>query len=327
MLRGRLPQTLLGAILSLLAVLAGGEAYLRLAPPDDLRPYVIDRLSDTGPYVPDPVIGADYRSYAALHAIYPERLDQLAAENAGRPVWMLFGNSFVQAPGMLGDTAQARIGDIQFFYVQRNDILLLRVAQLRRLLEQGHRPRRVVFAVMPIDCWGIALAAPSDMAVNGGGALGRRNHAPPMVPSWLADNSWLVLGAWTRSGGNTSFPGYGSNEPLNGQPPGMAAEFDRLFGEIGRLAKAYGFAATILMIPDREQVMGDTRRAPQEFFSAAAARAGLDYADSTDAFLAQSDRAGLFIPDGHFNDRGNAVLLDALLRHLGEDAGRVGAEG
>ncbi|MGD9913722.1 MAG: hypothetical protein AB7S80_06535 [Rhizobiaceae bacterium] len=313
---------MLGIVVGVVAMLAAGEVYLRLVPPTDLRPFLIDSLSETGPYVADPVIGADYRSYDALHALYVERLDELAAANAGRPVWMLFGNSFVNARGMLGDTAQARIASTQFVYLRRNEILALRVAQFRRLLEHGERPVRVVFTFVPLDLHGIALHAPADLAVNAGGALGRRNHAPSFLPAWFWENSRLSLAAWTRSGRNSTFPGYRAVDVMRPQPPAMATELDRIFGEIARLAGAYGVAATIVAIPNREQVMGDPNRVAQDALSVAATRAGLDYVDTTAAFTGQAEPQDLFIADGHFNDRGNAILLDALLAHLGEPAGR-----
>ena len=61
----------------------------------------------------------------------------------------MFGNSFVQAAGMLGDTAQAELPDRQIFYLKRNEPIYLRVAQFRLLLVNGLRPERAFFIVLP----------------------------------------------------------------------------------------------------------------------------------------------------------------------------------
>ena len=310
-------RMMLGAVAGFLAVLLAGEAFLRLSSPDDLRPYLGRQLALTGPYVADPATGADYRTFDLFADGYRERLDALARDNAGRPVWMLFGNSFTQAPGMLGDTAQAAVSAIQFFYLQRNEPLYLRVAQFRQLVANGHRPDRVIFVVLPIDLLGIALDPVAGIEVTSGGALGKVTRKPPFLAP-LLDRSRLALAAWTRGGRNTLLPGFKSRHVLDPLPDLLPQELDRLFGEIARVAHASGIEGAIVFIPNKEQLFGDPRRTPQDAFSSAAARAGLDFIDTTADFLAESDKPDLLIPDGHLSDRGNAVLLDALRKRLPE---------
>src|ERR671937_775564 len=101
-----------GALVTVLGLAGLGELYLRRFPPKDLQPYLGDESPLTGPFVPDPDFGVAYRSWAAFRDDNAERLGEyLPLEHAAdaRPVWAFFGNSFVQAPGMLADTARSGV--------------------------------------------------------------------------------------------------------------------------------------------------------------------------------------------------------------------------
>ena len=309
-------RTLLGAVAGLLVLLLAGELFLRLAPPGDLRPYLGAELGLSGPYVADPVLGADYRSYDAFAAPYAGRLEQLQQENSRRPVWAMFGNSFVQAAGMLGDTAQAALPDRQIFYLKRNEPIYLRIAQLRLLLSNGLRPERVFFILLPVDLFGIALDPVVGLEVTPDGAIGRKLRKPGLLAPVL-DNSRLALAAWTRSGRYRLLPGFRGESVLEPLPGLVTDELDRLFGEIAAVASQHHVPAMIVFIPNKEQIMGGQSTVPQDAYRAAAERYGLDYLDSTSEFLAESDRSALLIPDGHLSEHGNAILLAAMLSHLG----------
>lgn len=313
--RGAMLRALAGAAAGLLVLLLGGEALLRLAPPDDLRPFLGAQSGLVGPYAPDPVLGAGYRSYETFAQDYAQRLRQLAEENAGRPVWAMFGNSFLQARGMLGDTAQLALPDHQMFFLKRNEPYYLRVAQLRLLLDHGLRPERVVFFVLPIDMLGIALDPSTSVEVTPGGAIGQRIHGPDVLIRLLA-SSRLALTAWTRSGRHRLLPGYRGEDVLETPPALVTDELDKLFGEVASTAARHRVPVTLVFIPNREQVFGDGRTAPEDAYRAVAQRFGMDFLDTSPAFAAESDKSGLFIADGHFSERGNQVLLAALLAHL-----------
>ena len=75
----------------------------------------------------------------------------LGASADARPVWAFFGNSFVQASGMLADTARGRVTDKCVFNLQRNEHLCVRLAQVRVLLEHGWQPERIFLVLMPLD--------------------------------------------------------------------------------------------------------------------------------------------------------------------------------
>jgi hypothetical protein len=308
-------RLLLGFATGLLALLAAGELIVRLAPPEDLRPYLAAQSGLAGPYAGDPVLGADYRSWDAFAALYSDRLAELDKDNNGRPVWAMFGNSFVQALGMLGDTAQAALADRQIFFLRRNEPIYLRVAQLRMLLGHGLRPERVFFIVLPIDLYGIALDPVAALAVTPDGALGRTVRKPNLIAP-LIDHSRLALAAWVRSGRHRLLPGFRGENVLEPLPVLVTGELDRLFGEIARLGKLYDVPASIVFIPNREQLFGDTRTVPQDAYHAAADRFGLDFVDTSPALLAEPDRRSLLIADGHLSDRGNAIVLEAIRSHL-----------
>ena len=310
---------LLGAFAAILAFLLAGELFLRLAPPDDLRPYLGAASGLEGPYVADPVLGADYRSYDAFAATYAERLQQLHADNRGRPVWAMFGNSFVQAVGMLGDTAQDALPQRQIFHLKRNEPIYLRIAQFRLLLANGIRPERVFFVHLPIDILGIALDPVASVEVTPGGAIGRKVRKPDFLAPFL-DNSRLALAAWTRSGRHRLLPDYKGERVLHQPPELVTKELDGLYGEVAKVARQHHVPVTIVYLPDKAQLFGDTRTSPQDAYRAVATRFGLDFLDSSPAFAVESNKSELLISDGHLSARGNRILLEAILAHLGRQA-------
>ncbi len=319
---GETAKLLIGAVAGLAGLLLAGELALRIAPPDDLRPFLGNESGIRGPYVSDPVLGADYRSFAAFAQDYAERLQQLSDENAGRPIWAMFGNSFVQAPGMLGDTAQLAVPRRQIFFLRRNEPIQLRVAQFRLLLEHGLRPQRSFFILLPNDLVAIALGPIREIAVTPEGGLARTFRKPaPLAP--LLETSWLALAAWTRGGWNRQLPDYRPEDILEAQPPLVLEELDTLFGTIAAAAGRHGVPVTLVFIPNREQINGDPSQTPQQAIGAAAAHAGLDLLDTSPVFLAEADKTGLLIADGHLSDRGNTLLLSAILAYLGEAAGEA----
>src|SRR6516162_3402831 len=130
---------------ALAVVLLGGlaEGYLRLFPPRDLYPYLGEDCPLTGIYKPDDDFSVTYQSWEALRDDNADRLREylpLGADAGGRRLWAFFGNSFVQAPGMLADHTRAGVPDHRIFNLGRNEHLFLRLAQIKLLLENGLRP-------------------------------------------------------------------------------------------------------------------------------------------------------------------------------------------
>src|SRR5688572_9195792 len=119
------------------ALLAGlAEVSLRLSPPTDLHPFLGEESPLSGPFKPDPDFGVAYRSRDAFlseNAGRVERYLPLDGGSDGRPLWALFGNSFVQAPGMLADTARQRVKSHRIFNLGKNELLEVRFAQVKLL--------------------------------------------------------------------------------------------------------------------------------------------------------------------------------------------------
>lgn len=148
----------LGCVLAVTLFAGFAEGYLRLFPPRDLHPYLGESSPLTGIYRPDGDFGITYRDWEALAADNDDRLREylpFESHAAGRPLWAFFGNSFVQAPGMLADTARQALPGTRVFNLGKNELLPLRLAQVKLLLENGLRPERIFVALMPVDVLGL----------------------------------------------------------------------------------------------------------------------------------------------------------------------------
>jgi hypothetical protein len=137
---------------SLAAIAASAEVHLRFWPPEDLKPFLGEESGATGPFVADPDFGYTFRSFAELRARYAGRLEELVESADPRPLWAFFGNSFVQAPRMLADTARATLRERRIFHLGRNEPLELALAEAAMLLDNGLRPERLFVLLMPVDC-------------------------------------------------------------------------------------------------------------------------------------------------------------------------------
>jgi hypothetical protein len=298
-----------GLAIAAAGLLGLGEVYLRQFPPAAFQLYLGEDSPQAGIYAPDPAFAARPRSWAAFHA---DNADRLAAylpfDQPGQPVWAFFGNSFVQAPGMLGDQARARVTDRTIFYLGRNEPVFVRFAQVDFLLEHGLGPERVVFALLPIDLLGLAAHPLDSVHVTRRGAITYRPRLPAGVAGDLVAGSRLALAGWVRLGRHHARADFA----------GVQADLERLFGQLARACRARGVPATVLLIPSHEQVAAGAPFAMQDSLTPALRRVGLDVCDVRDAFLAAPDKPALFAPDKHFSAAGNRILLNALLRHLGD---------
>jgi hypothetical protein len=307
-----------GGLLAVAAVGGVGEAYVRLFPPRDLHSYLGDDAPDRGPFAPDPEFGVGYRSWQAFRADNP-RLDSYLpfdAPDDPRPVWAFFGNSFVQAPGMLADTARARLPGSRIFNLGRNEHLCVRLAQIRLLLEHGLRPERVVVELMPLDAAVLGPDPLDSLYVTPRGALTVRPRLPDGPAGWLVGRSALARTAWFRTGRHHADPDFSASRLDREVGPRLAADLDRLFAALARAAGRHAASVTVLLIPNYEQIARGAPCGFQDALGPALRACGLDVCDPRDAFRAYPDKPSLFIPDRHFSDCGNRLLLAELLRHL-----------
>src|SRR5262245_43229132 len=120
----------LGVISATALPVALAEAYLQFNPPADLELYLGEESHQAGGFRPHPDLAVTYRSWEAFFEQNQTHLAPhlpLTGHADPRPVWALFGNSFVQAPGMLGDTLAAAAPERRCFYLKRNELLPVRL--------------------------------------------------------------------------------------------------------------------------------------------------------------------------------------------------------
>jgi hypothetical protein len=315
--RGWLTGLSAAVVMTTLASL--GELFLRCFPPKDLQLYLGERSPLTGLYIPDSEFGLTYRSWEAFRADNAERLAEfLPLERAAesRPIWAMFGSSFVQAPGMLADTARAGVPDRRIFNLGRNEPFPLRFAQVRELLDHGLAPERVIVGLMPLDTWGLAQSPLASIHVTTRGALTYRPRTPSGPSGWLVGHSRLALAAWTRTNRHVANPTTKPSAMLSGLAPQHTADVGKLFAGLARECHRRGVLVTVIMIPTYEQIQRDAPYGFQDGLAPVLRNLGIDVCDPRDAFGAHPDKAALFVPDKHFSPAGNAMLLAELLRHF-----------
>ncbi len=313
----RLAVALLGAIAAFAALFAFGEMYLQLFPPSDIGQYLGDRAPGIGIYRSDAKLGADYRDFDAFASENRDRLSAflpLDKAAASKPVWAFFGNSFVQMTGMLGDAAQIALTDRRILYLGRNEPLHLRAAQIRLLLDNGLKPSRVIFALMPLDTWPYSQHSLDDIVVNGRGVV---TYRPPIPATLKQTGSRLALSAWLRLVQPLPSTATYTRALYSQVPDELLVQTGRMFDVLADSCRRHGVKGTVLLIPSHEQI---TRAFPHDFQDRMGEQCrarGLDVCDAIGAFAGVADKASLFIPDKHFSPPGNAILLASLLDHLG----------
>lgn len=306
---------LLGLLAGLAVAFLLGELITRLCLPEDVLPFLGEASPLTGVYRPVPQLGVDYRSVDDFRAQYRNRLRELEQPNRPKRTWAWFGNSFVQAQGMLGDMAQVDHPEVRMFYLRRNVQLPLQVAQLRFLLESGLKPQRVILVLVPNDIVPLAKQPLQSLAVNGRGAIVYRLRPPPAPFGALLHSSRLALVAWVRSARHTANPSFRPKLVTDEVPASVRQDLATIFGVIGNLSRTHGVPVTVLLLPNREQIFGKTGHALQEFECERCRANGIDCVDAHDLFVNESDKLSLFLPDWHFTDKANHIILDALYRH------------
>ena len=292
-----------------------GELITRLRLPDELQPFLGEASSLTGIYRPDPDLGFDYRTLEDFRSEYAARLKEL--EQPGRPqrVWGWFGNSFLQAPGMLGDLARDTVPDVGMFYLQRNADLVRHVAQIRLLLDSGLHPERIILVLLPIDTAPIGRQPLSTMVVNSRGAITYRLRLPMRPFDALIRSSRLAMLVWVRSGQHVGNPNFQPKHIADSVVPDLQNDLATIFRTLGATSRQHHVPVTLLLLPNREQIFGKAGYALQEFIRERCRVEGLDCFDSRDLFVDEPDKLSLFLPDWHFTTKANRIVLSALLSH------------
>jgi hypothetical protein len=310
---------LLGGALAVGLLMGLAEAYLRLFPPGDLHPYLGEASPLTGPFAADADFAVRYRSWDDFVADNAERLHAfgpLTTSPGDRPVWAFFGNSFVQAPGMLGDTARADVADHRIFYLGKNERPEVRLAQVKLLLEHGLEPERLFVVVMPPDLLVLGDQPLATYQVTSRGAITYRPRLPVEPGAFLVEHSRLALTAWCRTGLQRGNPHFSRGALSHDVPPPLLADLRRLFGNLAHLLAEHHLPATVILIPGYSQAVDGADFGFQDRLAPLFRELGYDVFDPRDAFRRQPHPAGLYLPDRHLTPAGNRLLLNELLAHV-----------
>jgi hypothetical protein len=310
---GRL-RLVVGIAIGLLLPLVAGEAYVRLLPPADLKPYLGDSYSRSGIYRPDPVLRVDYRSpddFVPSDAT--PRLRDLKPLNVDR-TWLFFGVSF--AGGMSRWAGNSLPSHRVLFFRETGDEFHMRVAQARLLLENGLRPERMFFPVIPVEFARYVLRPLSWVDVTRQGSIAYRIRMPGWPLDALLAHSWLARVAWVRSKLHLASPTYRLSRITESVPQTVINDFESMLGALGELSRKHNVPATIVLLPDRRQILGSSNFELQDKMSALARRAGLDVFSPRAAFLSYPDKRALYLPDWHYTPLGQGLLFDGLMAHL-----------
>ena len=310
-------RSVAGVLTGFAGALLLGEMVTRICPPEDLKPFLGEASPLSGVYRSDAELGVDYRTPADFRAQYNDRLQELEGSPRRRS-WLWFGNSFVQAPGMLGDLAQSDLPEVRMFYLRRNVPLPVQVAQLRLLLESGLKPERIIIALVPLDVVALAKQPLSTIAANQRGAIVYGWRAAPGLLEPVLHHSRLALLGWIRSGQYSINPSFQARLVTEQLPPSARQDLQTLFRIIGHLGHEHSVAITVLLLPNREQIFGKAGHALQDFEAESCRSNGIDCFDAGALFIGEKDKLSLFLPDWHFTAKANHIILQALYQHWRE---------
>jgi hypothetical protein len=272
-----------GVLIGLVAPLIFGEAYARLRPPADIQEYLGDDSPLTGIYRPDPVLGADYRSIADYRPAEAPPFAEIRPLNVPQ-TWLFFGNSFAR---QLSVKAREELPSHRIlFFREFKDRLHLRIAEARMLLKDGLAPERMIFTLIPGEIAAYVKLPLSSVYVNRGGAITYRVRMPPAPWDRIIAHSRLALMAWVRSGLYQAMPRFRPSLITEIVPEIVVADFRRLFGVLGDLSREYRVPVTVVVFPDRRQILsGDSKFAMQKMVAELGKQAALDVSEPDPASL------------------------------------------
>ena len=306
-----------GFALAAIAVIAIGEIAMRAVPPRAIAPYLDDDTTP-GPFKTDPIYGVQYKSWDAFRDDYEKELrphETLFTDPNPPPTWAMFGSSFVHATDMLADTTRKHVKNRHVFNLGRNEHVYVRAAQIELLLEHGLRPERILFALMPLDIYAFARQGFAHVHAGKGGAIAYDPQTPE-VGGWIIEHSRLAMAGWVRAEMQHTIPFFKPGSMTRRMDPRVLAETRYLFEQLGRVTRQYRVPITILLIPNWEQITKGEPYAFQDSLTPLATEAGLDVLDVREPFRNYPNKPALFIPDKHFSDIGNRILLHEFIRHL-----------
>jgi hypothetical protein len=309
----------LGTATAVLLLGVPAEWYLRAFPPSDVHLYLGEASPRDGPYRPDPDFGVTYRSWDTFYSANAAALQPflpLDGNGDHRRLWAFFGNSFVQAPGMLADHARRRLPDHRIFNLGRNEDLCVRLAQIPLLLDHGLQAERIFVELMAVDLLILGEQPLSTIHVTRKGALTYTPRLPTGLGGWLVDHSALARIAWFRAGRQRGNPGFRRSTLYDRLGDPLLGDLRTLFGRLARTTQEHGIPVTIMLIPSHHQVLRGASYGFQDSVGALLSGQGYDIFDPRGAFGRYPTPNELFVSDKHLSDVGNELLLAELLAHV-----------
>jgi hypothetical protein len=216
---------------------------------------------------------------------------------------------------MIADTTRKHVANRHVFNLGRNEFLYVRAAQIDLLLEHGLRPERILFALMPLDVSVFARHTFAQVHAGNGGAIAYSPRLPPVGGS-IVENSRLAMAGWVRADLQHATPFFKPAEMTKRMDVRVLVEVRYLFERIAESTRRHRVPVTVLLIPNWEQITKGEPYAFQDALTPIAKDMGFDVLDVREVFRNYPDKAALFLPDKHFTDIGNRILLDEFVKHL-----------
>jgi len=310
-----------GVIAGLALPLVLGEAFARLRPPGNIQAFLGESSPLSGNYRSDPVLRVNYRSPEFYRPAEAPKLSEIP-KIAGKPTWMFFGVSFGLG---ISRTAERLMPSHRIlFFREINDRLNLRVQQARMIADYGIKADRLIFVLIPLEIARYTETPLSSFHVTRNGALTYSVRTPPQPFDWVIRHSRLALVGWVRARQHNALPTFRLSTITENVPELVANDFRIMFGELGKLQRETGVPVTIVVLPDRRQVLSNgSAYILQKTFATIAKDAGIDFYDPVQLLRAQPDRPGLFVPDWHYTERGYGLIVKGLNEHF--DKTKTGA--
>jgi hypothetical protein len=209
------------------------------------------------------------------------------------------------------------------FFREVNDRLHMRVQQARMILDYGIKAERMIFVLIPLEIARYTETPLSFVNVNEGGAVTYSVRMPPQPFDRIVRNSRLALVGWVRARRHNALPNFRLSTITENVPETVRNDFRLMFGELGKLSREKGVPVTIVILPDRRQVLNDgSSYAMQKTMTALAQESGIDIYDPVELLRAQPDRRALFVPDWHYTEAGYELVVKGLNEHFAKHAKR-----
>jgi hypothetical protein len=298
--------------------LALGEAFMRLRPPENVRQFLDGDPSLKGAYKSDPALRMNYRSPDQYAPAEAPKLAQIS-KSSPKPTWMVFGVSFAKG---IAETADRVMPSHRIlFFREINDRMNMRVQQARMILDYGIKAERLVFVLIPLEIARYTETPLSYFNINDKGSVVYSVREPPQPFGWIVENSRLALVGWARARRHNALPNFRLSTITENVPETVQDDFRLMFGELGKLSREKGVPVTVVILPDRRQVLSDgSNYMLQKTMVSLANEAGLDIYDPVQLLRAQPDRRALFAPDWHYTEPGYELVVRGLKEHLDRGA-------